>query len=201
MPIAVERKPRPHWPAMPQCTQHCPADHLVKHIMGISECCPDWLCFLSQEPCGFQCPKIPFTLSLYFHLHIRLCLQLFYHLFLRPSSLHRQPLSCRLLYFLFLFTIFFLYPSPHHPLTSPLSHGMLSSLYARLKDFAHLQVTTRHICLAPSCPHDEFIQGPAEHLHDSYRAHPWHFIQSYQATSHYFAIGGPGGGSVYHRVS
>ena len=72
--------------------------------MGVITHSPARVCFLSQELCGFQCLQSPLTLtlSLFVHLHLQHSLHLFRRLFLRTYCLHCRPLSCRLLFILFL---------------------------------------------------------------------------------------------------
>ena len=179
MLIKIERKPRPHRTEMLHSPQNLQAAQIVETVTGINECCPDRICFLGQEPCGLQCPKDPLPLSL--HLHLQCCLQMFQYLLLRPSCLHCQNLSCPLLFLhLLCLRSQVLLSSPLNrtlPLTLP--QGKSFPLYAGLKVCAHLEVTTDHLRLVPSCPHDKFIQGPEEYLPYSQGAHPRPFIQSY----------------------
>ena len=44
---------------MPQSPEHRQVVQIVEPITGINECCPNWICILSQELCGFQCPQNP----------------------------------------------------------------------------------------------------------------------------------------------
>ena len=62
MPIAVEREPRPRWPAVTHSPQHRKAAQLIKPITGINVRSTTRLCFLSEELKGFQCPLSPSTL-------------------------------------------------------------------------------------------------------------------------------------------
>ena len=56
-------------------------------------------------------------------------------------------------------------------------YGMVLPLYAGLEAFTELEVYTRHLCLSPRSPHDEFSEGPAERLPYSQGAHPGPFIE------------------------
>ena len=87
MPIAVERAPRPRWPAMPQIPQNCEAAQIVEPIMIINEHCPAWLYFLIQELYGFQYPKSPITPFLSLALYLDL------PPWVSPPPPHLLPLS------------------------------------------------------------------------------------------------------------
>ena len=63
MPIAIEREPRPRRPEVSHSPQHCQAAQLVEPITGIKEGSSAWLCILSEELKGSQCPMSTATPS------------------------------------------------------------------------------------------------------------------------------------------
>ena len=163
---------------------HYEAAQLTEPITGIKICCPNLLCFLSQETCGFHFHQsllfFSFYLLNYLQLQLQIRSQVLHRVFLHPPFFHHQlSFSCLLFLLILCFVSRSLISPPLVPLPLPLSNGLGFQLYAGLKACAKLYIPTHRLHRVPCCPHNEIIKGPVECIPDSNRDHPWNFIQYY----------------------
>ena len=141
MPIETEHKPCPCRPAVLHSPQHFQAAHLVKPITGVNERCPAWLCILSEELKGSQCPLSPGTpflslalnLTVVLNIHSERYLKALFHLLFRSCRLYVKifnPYGRTLCIILLLeSSCLLLSSSLPRPLQSPLSYGVCCTLY------------------------------------------------------------------------